>query len=155
MGRTSPKAYGMTRNKSRRRMSPRIDYRHSQALQNQDFPASMDTASERTLILNSKARRLTFRFLAAMLLSLAPNVSGAGVTLITHGLSGNADGWVTGMANQIPNYPGFPGTNYTFYKWYFVSVSGGEQITSFFFVGGPPTFNCFCGVILSLVFMQL
>ena len=80
--------------------------------------------------MNSKAGRLTIRFLTAVVLSLAPSVRGAGVTLITHGLNGNVDGWVTGIANRIPYYASFPGTNYTFYKLYFVSTGGGSyQLT--------------------------
>jgi hypothetical protein len=48
----------------------------------------------------------------------------AGVTVITHGLNGNADGWITGMANKIQTYYRFPGTNYTFYKLYFYYNNG-------------------------------
>jgi hypothetical protein len=59
-----------------------------------------------------------------VILLLPISSSGAGVTIITHGLSGNADGWVTGMADEIPTYYRFPGTNYAFYKLYFYYNKG-------------------------------
>jgi len=70
---------------------------------------------------------------------LAPHrANGGGVTVITHGLNGNADGWVTGMANQIPAYYRFPGTNYTFYKLYFVPNGGDYNLTWVRLGGGSP-----------------
>ena len=65
--------------------------------------------------------------------------SGTGVTIITHGHSGNVDGWVTGMANRITNYARFPGTNSTIYR---ISVT--RSGSSYFFSttrtsGGSPT----------------
>jgi hypothetical protein len=68
-----------------------------------------------------RGRRFSlFCFLIPLLLlsGFLNEVHGSGVTLITHGLNGNVDGWVTGMAERIPQYPGLLGTNYTCYKVY-------------------------------------
>jgi len=63
---------------------------------------------------------------------------GAGVTVITHGFNGNAQGWVLGMAGNIPGYHRFPGTNVICYE---VSVSnnGAFTVTSRKLAGGHPT----------------
>ncbi|HYG35991.1 MAG TPA: hypothetical protein VEC99_14470, partial [Clostridia bacterium] len=63
---------------------------------------------------------------------------GAGVTFITHGLNGDTDGWVTGMANQLPKYSRFPGTNFTCYKAYFSSSGGQYYLTATRVAGTPP-----------------
>src|SRR5437016_6192903 len=64
---------------------------------------------------------------------------GGGVTLITHGLNGNTDGWVTGMANRITNYSRFPGTNAAIYKAYFYSSNSSYYLTAARVAGSPPT----------------
>jgi hypothetical protein len=48
----------------------------------------------------------------------------AGVTIITHGLNGNTDGWVRAMADAIPSYPRYLGTNFTIYEISVTSQNG-------------------------------
>ena len=64
-------------------------------------------------------------------------VQAAGVTIITHGFSGNADGWVLGMAGGIPGHPDFPGTNVICYE-VTASYSSGFVVTSRKLAGGSP-----------------
>jgi hypothetical protein len=61
-----------------------------------------------------------------------------GVTLLTHGLNGNVDGWVTGMATNIARYAKFPGTNFTGYEMYFFSSNSTYYLTSARMAGTAP-----------------
>ena len=81
--------------------------------------------------------RLVGVLLVACGLIQAP-VGGAGVTIITHGLNDDTDGWITGMADQIPNHPQFPGTNFSTYKMYFYSSNTDYYLTAARVGGGPP-----------------
>src|SRR5688572_26736107 len=70
-------------------------------------------------------RSLATLVTSVMLLGLtAPSRTGAGVTIITHGLNGNVDDWVDAMADAIPEYFGFFGSNFTTYR-IDVTFSGG------------------------------
>ena len=63
--------------------------------------------------------------------------SHGGVTIITHGLNGNVDGWITGMANRIPAYPGFLGTNFSCYQTTFTPNGGGFLLSATRVAGAP------------------
>ena len=87
-------------------------------------------------------------FILALAGALVPlPCTAGGVTFITHGLNGNTDGWVTGMANRITNYGSFPGTNATIYKAYFYSSNSSYYLTASNTAGTFPT-NSDCGEII-------
>lgn len=65
-------------------------------------------------------------------------IRGAGVTIITHGFNGDAQGWVLGLAGRVPAYPLFSGTNVICYEMR-VSYSGGFVVTPRKVAGGHPT----------------
>jgi hypothetical protein len=73
----------------------------------------------------------------AVCLIPVPSVA-AGVTLVTHGLNGNANGWVNAMALKIPGYEHFPGTNYTVYKLTVTASSGTYFVAAARTAGSPP-----------------
>ena len=93
-----------------------------------------------------------------LLLSLVTSPSparAAGVTLITHGLNGNVDGWVTGMADRIPNYSRFPGTNFSNYTLSFVPNGSGYLLTAARVSVSPPASTESGEIILKLDWSQL
>ena len=93
-------------------------------------------------------------FLELTVLSARP-ARGGGVTIITHGLNGNADGWVTGMADQIPVYYRFPGTNYTFYKLYFIPNGTNYDLTWTQLGGSSPSATDSGEIVVAFDWSQL
>jgi hypothetical protein len=81
--------------------------------------------------------------------------SGAGVTIITHGLDGNVDGWITSMAEAIPEYYRFAGTNFTCYEMYFVPSGPNYLLTSTRVSGSPPAVPESGEIIIKLDWRQL
>ncbi len=106
--------------------------------------------------MTTTVRHAIISFVTAVTLSVVPIAHGAGVTIITHGLNGNADGWVTGMANQIPNHTAFPGSSYTFYKLYFIPIGGGSyQLTWARLAGSQPSLTDSAEILVALDWSQL
>ena len=98
--------------------------------------------------------------LALVLLCLNSSVAlrpaaAAGVTLITHGLNGNVNGWVTGMANQVPLHHKFAGTNSVTYLLSFVNNGNGYSLSASRLTGTPPTGLDSGEIIIKLDWSQL
>src|ERR1051325_2308666 len=102
-----------------------------------------------------RIRRPAFQGITLLALSVALLARGGGVTIITHGLNGNANDWVTGMATNIPSHHRFAGSSYTFYKFYVVLVGGSYQITWARIGGSPPTSADSGEIIVALDWSQL
>lgn len=82
--------------------------------------------------------RPTVAFLFLLLTAIPLRIN-AGVTIITHGLDGNVDTWITSMATNIPNYYRFLGTNFTCYEMSFYYNSGFYYLIPNRVSGGHPT----------------
>ncbi len=93
------------------------------------------------------ASRIAVAMVAVAASGMMPvGVRAAGVTLITHGFNGNADGWVLGMARKMPAFPTFAGTNVICYE---VSV-GDNNISSRRLAGGSPTNDPTAEIVIKL-----
>jgi hypothetical protein len=100
----------------------------------------------------AKLRILT-RIWAALIFLWAfttvPRCDAAGVTIITHGFSGNADGWVLGMAQRIAQYSRFPGTNIICYE-ITATYNNDFIVTSRKVAGGNPANDPTAEIVIKL-----
>ncbi len=81
--------------------------------------------------------------------------SGAGVTIITHGLYGDIDDWVISMAERIAKYPLFPGKRSTCYKLYFIPNGTGYNATWIRLSGDRPLETDSGEILIKLDWRQL
>jgi hypothetical protein len=82
------------------------------------------------------------RWLPVALLGLSPvMVRGAGVTVVTHGFLGNITDWIIPMLGHVPEYEGFPGTNFSCYSITLRENSQGSIVFSRTLLGGSVPLN--------------
>lgn len=99
---------------------------------------------------------ITLLLVLALLSPLAPQVTrAAGVTIITHGLNSNVDDWVIAMAQRMGAYDRFPGTSFTCYELYFVSVDSTYTLTWRRLAGPPPSATDSGEILIKLDWRQL
>lgn len=96
----------------------------------------------------SRQRTVVFSTALVALWLGGASQSGAGVTVITHGLNGNVTGWVTGMATNVPLHPGFRGTNFSCYNMTFVPAGGGGFTLSATRTAGVAATNSASGEVI-------
>jgi hypothetical protein len=104
-----------------------------------------------------RSARHFFFLCVGALLFLVPARLGrsAGVTIITHGNTGNANGWVTGMENAIPNYPRLGSTNFTKYKVYLLQTGGSYSFTWSGTPGQSPSTTDTGEIVIALDWSQI
>jgi hypothetical protein len=65
------------------------------------------------------------------------------------------DGWITGMATNVPNYRRFPGTNFTCYQVAFSNFNNAYYLTAARVAGNAPTNSDTGEIIVKLDWRQL
>jgi len=105
----------------------------------------------------SSRPRYAGALLFACILLLTGRRLDAGVTIITHGFEADSSypTWVTAMADAIPRYPGFPGTNFTTYRLTMSYNGTAYIISSTRTNGAPPSATDSGEIIVELDWSQI
>ncbi|MDB6035741.1 MAG: hypothetical protein JWM16_6079 [Verrucomicrobiales bacterium] len=93
--------------------------------------------------------------LVSVLLFVQSSASGAGVTIITHGLNSNVDDWVIAMADRMAHTGRLPGTTSTCYEIYFVSTNSSYALAWKRLSGAAPTNTDSGEIFIKLDWRQL
>ena len=109
----------------------------------------------RTFVFITLARYLILCGGVAAWVAFPGRTNAVGVTLITHGLNGNVDGWITGMATNVPNYRRFPGTNFTCYQVAFSNFNNAYYVTAARVAGNAPSNSASGEIVVKLDWRQL
>jgi hypothetical protein len=98
----------------------------------------------------SKRKRLFHRsaLLAIVFAAFSVGVQGAGVTIITHGFTGNVTDWIIPMAERIPGYPSFSGATISCYQISITRNGSGQYVAAATFLGGAAPLVTDSGEIL-------
>lgn len=86
---------------------------------------------------------------------MPPQARAGGITLITHGLDGDVDGWITGMATNVANYARFPGAAYSGYKMAFSNFNNVYYLTAARVAGNAPATSDSGEIVVMLDWRQL
>jgi hypothetical protein len=82
------------------------------------------------------------RWLLIALVGVFPAMArSAGVTVVTHGFLGNITDWIIPMLGHVPEYAGFPGTNFSCYAITIRENSQGSIVFSRTLLGGSVPLN--------------
>ena len=109
----------------------------------------------KNLSIYAVGKKLLFGAFLLLTLLVPLSTKAAGVTIITHGYDGDVTGWITGMADEIPNSDSFPGTNFTTYTITLTTDGDGNYYYQWARTNGSPSVTDSGEIIVKLDWSQM
>jgi hypothetical protein len=109
----------------------------------------------KNLPLYAVGKKLLFSVLLFLIGFASHSTKAAGVTIITHGYDGDVTGWISGMADSIPDYYRFPGTNFTVYTITLTTDGAGDYFYQWSRTNGSPSVTDSGEIIVKLDWSQM